>query len=92
MTTWSDALREFAIAQMTTLKVTGAVVGGTAGLGAAGVMGLIHGVLSIMAIGAGVAATILLARYHITNERTSRLKNKMLEKQLRDAGIDPDIE
>lgn len=92
MTTWNDALREFVISQLATVKVTGAVGGGTAGLGVAGMMGLIHGVLSIIAIGAGVAATILLARYHITNERTSRLKNKMLEKQLRDAGIDPDIE
>ena len=92
MTHWSDALREFAENQMMTPKVTGAIAGGTAALGTAGIMGLIHDLLSVGAIGAGVAATILLARYHITNERTARLKNKMLEKQLRDAGIDPDIE
>lgn len=89
---WSDALRDFVIGQMATVKVTGTVAGGTVGIGAAGALGLIHGTLSICAMAAGVAVTVLLARYHVANERTSRLKNKLLEKQCRDAGIDPDIE
>jgi len=84
---WSDEFRSMIAELLTSLKFNVAVVGSTAGLGAAGLMGLMHDILSLVAIAAGVAATLCLARYHRENTRTSKLKNLELAQMLKDRGI-----
>ncbi|MBV8061447.1 MAG: hypothetical protein JO253_08010 [Alphaproteobacteria bacterium] len=87
--TWSAELQNIAEAIMNTHKVTGAIAGATAALGTAGLLDLIHGTLSLCAIGAAVIATLALARYHRANEQNLKLKNKLLRQDLLDRGIDP---
>lgn len=91
---WSDEFRSMIAELLTSLKFNIAVAGSAAGLGAAGLMGFIHDLLSLAAIAASVAATVALARYHRENTRTSRLKNLELIQGFKDRGmkIPPDME
>ncbi len=94
MTGWSADLQAFVAELVTSHKTsTTAVSAGTsAALGAATALDWIHGVAAIAAIAASVIATLALARFHRAGERSEKLRALILEKQLRDMGVDPKVE
>lgn len=62
--------------------VTGAAAGTSAALGAAGLLELISKGMSLLAVGAAVICTLMLARYHRANERKLIAERELLELQL----------
>lgn len=89
MTNFFDGWQQVATDIAASPKTTAVVASGTSALGISAAMDLIHGTLAVLAVGAGILASLALARYHLTNERNMRLQNKLLEQQLRDKGLDP---
>lgn len=92
MTNFYDGWPQMVSDVMASPKTTAVVASSTSALGVAAAIDLIHGTLAILAVGAGVVASLALARYHLANERNMRLQNKLLEQRVRDAGLDPDAE
>lgn len=89
MTDWSESLKALVLELAANPKTTAVAAASSAGIGTVAALDIIRGATAAMAVGAGVMASLSLARYHRANERNMRLKNLMLEQQLRDAGIDP---
>lgn len=92
MTNFYDGWPQMVSDVMASPKTTAVVASSTSALGVAAAIDLIHGTLAILAVGAGVVASLALARWHMANERNMRLQNKLLEQRVRDAGLDPDAE
>lgn len=92
MTGWSEELRAFVVELMTSPKTTVVAASTSAALGAASALDLIRGVFAVVAIGSSVLATLALARFHRAGERSEKLRAKVLEQQLRDMGVDPNVE
>lgn len=63
-------------------SITGAAAGTSAALGAAGLLDLIGKGLSLLAVGAAVICTLMLARYHRANERKMNAERELLEIEL----------
>lgn len=59
----------------------------TASMGAASFTDVARGALSLLAILAGVIATLLLCRVHWAKYKNERLQNRILRQQLLDMGV-----
>ena len=92
MTNFFDGWQQLISDALASLKTTAVIAYGTSALGAAAAFDLIHGTMSVIAMGAGVLVSLSVARWHRANERNMRLQNKLLEQRVRDAGLDPDAE
>lgn len=70
-------------------SITGAAAGASAALGAAGLLDLISKGMSLLAVGAAVICTLMLARYHRANERKMSAERDLLiaERELLDIQI-----
>lgn len=86
----NEELRSAAESVASNPKVLGGVSAATASLGVASMTQMISGVLSLLAIVAGIIATGLLGRVHWALYKNHVLQNKILRKQAFDVGIDPD--
>ena len=71
-------------------KMLAAVAGANTALGAASIADVISGALSCGAILIGIIVTVMLGRVHWISFKNLVLENKLLMRQLRDIGIDPD--
>lgn len=86
----SDELQSAATEIASNPKILAGVSAATTSLGVASMTEVISGALSMLAIVAGIIATVLLGRVHWALYKNHMLQNKILRKQAIDAGIDPD--
>lgn len=87
-----EELQNIATQVVNSPKVFGGVSAATTSLGIASMTQLITGALGLVATAAGIIATVLLGRVHWAAYKNEMLQNKILRKQLIDAGGDPDKE
>jgi len=87
---YREELQAAVEAVATNPKVTMGVSAATASLGVASAAEIISGVLSGLAILAGIIATTLLARVHWALYKNHVLQNKILRQQFIELGGNPD--
>lgn len=85
-----DELLDAAEALISSPKLMAGVSAATTSLGLASATELISGVMSSLAILAGIVATFLLGRVHFAKYKNEMVTNKILRRQLIALGGDPD--